>query len=40
MRAKILWLMETGYVWNNKGDEAILYDQNGNVVDTYKYGRE
>jgi len=32
--------METGYVWNNKGDEAILYDQNGNVVDTYKYGRE
>ena len=25
------------YVWNNRGDKAILYDSNGNVVDTYSY---
>lgn len=26
-----------GYVWNNNGDEAILYDAQGNVVDKYTY---
>ena len=25
------------YVWNNKGDKAVLYDANGNVVAVYGY---
>ena len=24
-------------IWNNSGDQAFLYDANGNLVDTYKY---
>ena len=31
----IVWMK--GYVWNNDGDEAVLYDAEGNVIDTYKY---
>jgi len=31
----LLWT--TGYVWNNSGDEAVLYDAKGNVVDRRSY---
>ena len=31
----LIWTRK--YVWNNKGDEAILYDAAGNVVDVYGY---
>ena len=31
----LIWTRK--YVWNNKGDEAILYDAEGNVVDVYGY---
>ena len=27
----------TGYVWNNSGDEAVLYDDKGSVVDRRSY---
>ena len=32
----LLWA--TLYIWNNFGDEAIVYDQNGLEVDSYCYG--
>ena len=32
---ELIWTRK--YVWNNKGDEAILYDAEGNVVDVYGY---
>jgi len=31
----LLWT--TGYVWNNGGDEAVLYDDKGSVVDKRSY---
>ncbi len=31
----LIWTKE--YVWNNNGDEAVLYDAEGNVVDVYEY---
>lgn len=34
--AHLLWA--TQYIWNNLGDEAILYDGNGNAVDSICYG--
>lgn len=32
---KLIW--SNKYTWNNKGDKAILYDAQGNVVDVYEY---
>jgi micrococcal nuclease len=32
---KLIW--SNKYIWNNKGDKAILYDAQGNVVDVYEY---
>ena len=32
---KLIWTRK--YVWNNKGDKAILCDAAGNVVDVYGY---
>ncbi len=29
------WTM--GYIWNNSGDEAVLYDEKGSVVDRKRY---
>jgi len=31
----IVWTRK--YVWNNNGDEAILYDSSGNIIDRYSY---
>ena len=31
----LLW--SHAYIWRNDGDEAVLYDDGGGVVDSYSY---